>query len=51
MENIPYTSIVDRDRPFDVAEKIRRQLTIMRFEDIGTHSGLTGIYVFGRRAV
>lgn len=48
---IPHTSIVDRDRPFEVADKIRRQLTIMRFEDIGIHSGLTEIYVFGRRAV
>jgi len=48
---IPNTSIVDRDRPFEVAEKIRRQLTIMRFEDVGIHSGLTEIYVFGRRAM
>jgi len=48
---IPHTSIVDRDRPFEVAEKIRRQLTIMRFEDVGFHSGLTEIYVFGRRTV
>ncbi len=48
---IPHTSIVDRNRPFEVAEKIRRQLTIMRFEDVGVYSGRTEIYVFGRRAV
>lgn len=48
---IPKTTIVDRDRPFEVAEKIRRQLTIMRFEKVGIHSGLTEIYVFGRRAL
>jgi pyrimidine deaminase RibD-like protein/SAM-dependent methyltransferase len=48
---IPHTSIVDRDRPFEVAEKIRRQLTIMRFENVGIHSGLIEIYVFGRRTV
>ena len=48
---IPHTSIVDRDRPFEVAEKIRRQLTILRFEDVGVHSGLTEIFVFGRRSV
>jgi len=48
---IPHTSIVDRDRPFEVGERIRRQLTIMRFEDVGVYSGRTEIYVFGRRSV
>lgn len=48
---IPHTSIVDRDRPFELVEKIRRQLTVMRFEDVGVRSGLTEIFVFGRRAV
>jgi pyrimidine deaminase RibD-like protein/SAM-dependent methyltransferase len=48
---IPHTSIIDRNRPFEVAEKIRRQLTIMRFEDVGIHSGQTEIYVYGRRSV
>ena len=48
---IPHTSIVDRDRPFEVVEKIRRQLTIMRFEKVGIHSGPTEIYVFARRGV
>ncbi len=48
---IPHTSIVDRDRPFEVAEKIRRQLTVMRFENVGIHSGPTEIYVLGRRAM
>jgi pyrimidine deaminase RibD-like protein/SAM-dependent methyltransferase len=47
---IPHTSVVDRDRPFEVAEKIRRQLTIMRFDDVGMHSGVSEIFVFGRRA-
>jgi len=48
---IPYTSIVDRNRPFEIAEKIRWQLTSMRFEEIGVRSGFTEIFVFGRRAV
>ncbi|NUM55223.1 MAG: methyltransferase domain-containing protein [Candidatus Hydrogenedentes bacterium] len=48
---IPHTSIVDRDRPFELAEKIRRQLTILRFEDVGIHSGPTEIYAFARRTV
>lgn len=48
---IPHTSIVDRDRPFEVAERIRRQLTIMRFDDVGLYSGRTEVFVFGRRTV
>jgi pyrimidine deaminase RibD-like protein/SAM-dependent methyltransferase len=48
---IPHTTTVDRDRPFAVAEKIRRHLTIMKFADVGVFSGYTEIYVFGRRIV
>lgn len=48
---IPHTSVVDRDRPFEVAERIRRQLTIMRFDDVGFRSGVSEIFVFARRAL
>lgn len=46
---IPLTTVVDRDRPFVLAERIRRHLTIMRFDSVGIHSGMTEIFVFGQR--
>jgi pyrimidine deaminase RibD-like protein/SAM-dependent methyltransferase len=46
---IPRSSVVNRDRPFEVAEKIRRKLTLMRFEEVGVRTGLAEIYVYGRR--
>lgn len=46
---IPQSSVVNRDRPFEVAEKIRRKLTLMRFEEVGVRTGLAEIYVYGRR--
>lgn len=45
----PRSNMVDRDRPFEVAEKIRHQLTIMGFDDVGLHSGRTEVFVFGKR--
>ena len=36
---IPHTGIIC-DRPFEVAEKIRRHLTLLRFDDVGVRSGL-----------
>lgn len=48
---IPRTTIIDRDRPFDVADRIRHQLTVLRFDQVGMHSGPTEIFVFGRRSL
>lgn len=46
---VPKSTIVDRDRPFVVAEKVRRGLSLLRFEEIGIRTGLGEIYVYGRR--
>jgi len=46
---IPRTNVVDRNRPFEVVERIRRKLTLLRFEEIGVRTGLSEIYVYGRR--
>lgn len=47
---IPRSTAVDQDRPFDVADLIRRKLTTLRFEEIGVRTGLAEIYIYGRRA-
>jgi pyrimidine deaminase RibD-like protein/SAM-dependent methyltransferase len=47
---IPRSNVVSRDRPFEVAEKIRKKLTLMRFEEVGIRTGAYEIYVYGRRA-
>ena len=47
---IPRSNVVSRDRPFEVAEKIRRKLTLMRFEEVGIRTGSYEIYIYGRRA-
>jgi pyrimidine deaminase RibD-like protein/SAM-dependent methyltransferase len=47
---IPRSNVVSRDRPFEVAEKIRKKLTLMRFEEVGVRTGFYEIYVYGRRA-
>lgn len=46
---IPNTRLVDRDRPFEVADQIRRRLTLMKFDQVGVYSGATEVFVFGRR--
>ncbi len=46
---IPRTNAVNRDRPFEVAERIRRKVTLLRFEEVGVRTGLAEIYVYGRR--
>jgi SAM-dependent methyltransferase len=46
---IPKTNVVNRDRPFEIVEKIRRKLTLLRFEEVGVRTGLAEIYVYGRR--
>jgi len=45
----PRSTLVNRDRPFEVADKIRRKLTLMRFERIGVRTGVAEVYVYGRR--
>jgi SAM-dependent methyltransferase len=45
----PRSTLVNRDRPFEVADKIRRKLTLMRFEGIGVRTGVAEVYVYGRR--
>jgi ubiquinone/menaquinone biosynthesis C-methylase UbiE len=47
---IPRTTVVDRNRPFKVADEVRRRMTILRFDDIGVTTGFGEIYVYGRRA-
>jgi len=46
---IPGTNVVDRNRPFDVADKIRRAMALLPFEEVGLRSGFAEIFVFGRR--
>lgn len=48
---LPRTSIVDRDRPFELVERVRRQLSRLRFADIGVLSSEGEIFVFGRRTL
>jgi pyrimidine deaminase RibD-like protein/SAM-dependent methyltransferase len=45
----PRSNIVDRDRPYEVIDQIRRKLTVLRFEEIGIRTGFAEIYVYGRR--
>ena len=47
----PNTARVDRDRPFAVADSIRRRLTLLGFQEVGIRTGLGEIYVYGRRQV
>ena len=46
----PRSNFVDKNRPFELAEKIRRKLTLLRFEEVGIRTGLAEIYVYGRKA-
>jgi len=46
---IPRSTVVDRDRPFELVDKIRRKLTLLRFEEIGIRTGFGEVFVYGRR--
>jgi len=46
---LPGTNISDRDRPFALADRVRRHLELLRFEEIGVRSGLTEVFVYGRK--
>ncbi len=45
----PRSNFVSRDRPFEVAERIRKKFTLLRFEEVGVRTGFAEIYVYGRR--
>ncbi|MCP3959732.1 MAG: methyltransferase domain-containing protein [bacterium] len=47
---LPRSSIVDRNRPFELAEEIRRKLSLFRFEGVGVRTGSGEIFIYGRRA-
>jgi hypothetical protein len=40
---------VDLDRAHDVINQIRHQLTKLRFDEVGVHTGKAEEYVFGRK--
>ena len=42
---IPHTGIMTHNRPFEVADRIRRHLTLLRFEDVGIRCGCTEVFV------
>lgn len=46
---IPKTNIVDKNRPFEIVDKIRRRLNISGFESVGIRTGYAEIYIYGRR--
>lgn len=46
---IPKTKVVDKNRPFEISEQIRRKLTLLRFRNIGVRTGIGEIYIYGRR--
>ena len=45
----PNSKIVDRNRPYELSEKIRRKMTQLKFEDVGIRSTNSEIYIFGRK--
>lgn len=46
---IPKTKVVDRNRPFELGELVRKKLTLLRFKSVGVRTGLGEIYIYGRR--
>ncbi len=42
---------VDRNRPYVLAERVRRSLTSLGFTHMGMRTGLFEVYVYGRRTV
>jgi SAM-dependent methyltransferase len=47
---IPRSTVVNRDRPYELVDKIRRKLSLLRFEEIGIRTGFAEIFIYGRRA-
>lgn len=46
---IPGTRIVDTDRPYILAERIRKKLSILHFVNIGIQTGYGEIFIYARR--
>lgn len=46
---IPKSKLVDKNRPYEVVERIRRMLNLLGFNNVGIRTGLSEIYVYGRR--
>lgn len=46
---IPKTSVVDKDRPFIVADQIRAKLSKLQFEEVGIRTALGEIFIYGRK--
>lgn len=46
---VPNTQFVDKNRPFELTERIRRHLSLMGFTSIGIRSGVSEIYIYGRK--
>jgi len=47
---IPGTAVVDRNLGFQIADQVRRRMSLLRFEEIGMRTSIDEIYVYGRRA-
>lgn len=48
---VPKSNFVDRNRPFELSEKIRRKLTQLKFEEIGIRTTLSEIYIYARKGI
>jgi pyrimidine deaminase RibD-like protein/ubiquinone/menaquinone biosynthesis C-methylase UbiE len=46
---IPNTNVVDKNKPYELADSIRRRLTAIQFGDIGMRTSPSEIYVYGRK--
>lgn len=46
---IPGTAVVDRNLGFQIADQVRRRMSLLKFEEIGERTSLDEIYVYGRR--
>jgi len=47
---IPKTQFVDTNRPYELANRIRNRLNLLRFKNIGIRTGVGEIYIWGRRS-
>lgn len=45
----PGTKWVDRDRPFQLAERVRQQLSLLRFDNPSVRSSDTEVFIYARR--
>ena len=46
----PGSNELDLDRPYDLANSVRKGLTYLNFESVGIQTGSFEIYVYGRRS-